>query len=157
MMMQRLEPSMEHTYIQRDLTNFKPLISSILLWFDLWKSTNKNTNFHSIGLTFSDAFCSYSMSCSWSRFTIIISKLHQVFNSNKHMLCSSQPMPVCRTTLISEWLWINDDSSYWVSIMDLDDYASTRTESIYYLKETYMNQMENYKSRHRQMHNDYVL
>ena len=44
-----------------------------------------------------------------------------------------------------------------VSTMDLDISASTESESIYYLKETYLQQIEDYKIRRRQMHGDYVL
>ena len=44
-----------------------------------------------------------------------------------------------------------------VSTMDLDISASTESESIYYLKETYLQQIEDYKIRRWQMHGDYVL
>ena len=44
-----------------------------------------------------------------------------------------------------------------VSTMDFDISASTESESIYYLKETYLQQIEDYKIRHWQMHGDYVL
>ena len=44
-----------------------------------------------------------------------------------------------------------------VSTMELDQIQSTETTHIYYLKETYLNQIEDYKSRRRQMHGDYVL
>ena len=44
---------------------------------------------------------------------------------------------------------------------DLDMSASTETESIYYLKETYLGlhiqQIEDCKIRYQQMHGDYVL
>ena len=42
-----------------------------------------------------------------------------------------------------------------VSTMDLD--ISAESESIYYLKETYLQQIEDYKIRRWQMHDDYVL
>ena len=44
-----------------------------------------------------------------------------------------------------------------VSTMELDQIQSTETTHIYYLKETYLNQIEDYKSRCRQIHGDYVL
>ena len=44
-----------------------------------------------------------------------------------------------------------------VSTMDVDAKASTESHTVYYLKETYFQQIEEYKSRRRQMHGDYVL
>ena len=44
-----------------------------------------------------------------------------------------------------------------VSTVDVDSNASTESNTVYYLKETYFPQIEEYKIRRRQMHGDYVL
>ena len=44
-----------------------------------------------------------------------------------------------------------------VSTMDVDQLASTEKNTGYYLKESYADEIEHNKSRHRDMHGDYVL
>ena len=74
-----------------------------------------------------------------------------MFSSNKHLLSLVDYESIM--IVLTEYT----AGGKLVSTMDVDAKASTESHTVYYLKETYFQQIEEYKSRRRQMHGDYVL